>query len=88
MKAQRLAQRLAALHQDAVGPAAGAPEYLQPADLVRRWDSAVAAGTLANWRTRQSGPPFIKLGGQVLYPIGDLVQWERAQLQPKGTANG
>jgi hypothetical protein len=39
----------------------------------------LAAGTLQNWRVRGEGPPFIRLGGRVLYDRTALVDWARNQ---------
>ena len=37
--------------------------------------------TLRNWRTRGTGPPFVRyLGKQPLYPVTDLDEWIKAQL--------
>lgn len=41
--------------------------------------------TLANWRNRRVGPPYIKAGHRVLYPLDKLEAWEKGQLmQTKG----
>lgn len=44
--------------------------FLTPAELARRW--RVSVQTLANWRSRQSGPPYVKLGRRVLYRFSDV----------------
>jgi len=31
--------------------------------------------TLANWRTKRIGPPFIRVGKRVLYRRSDLEKW-------------
>ena len=36
--------------------------------------------TLAKWRNLRKGPPFIKCGNRVLYPLDLLEDWERKQL--------
>ncbi len=32
--------------------------------------------TVTNWRTNGNGPPFVKIGGAVLYRITDVEAWE------------
>ncbi|AWM87340.1 AlpA family transcriptional regulator [Microvirga sp. 17 mud 1-3] len=54
---------------------------LTPAEVVARWGAAVTVGTLANWRAQGKGPPFIKFGSRVRYPIRQLEQWESAHLR-------
>lgn len=51
-------------------------EFLTPYDLHRRWSKAISLKTLANWRSLNIGPPYSKIGGRVLYRVGDLVYWE------------
>lgn len=56
------------------------PEFLLPqevADLLR-----VELDTLAKWRWKQIGPPFIKIGRMVRYPRAGV----EALLQPADTA--
>lgn len=42
----------------------------------------VAAGTLANWRAQEKGPPFEKRGyvrnGRVTYPRRPAIKWGKA----------
>ncbi|WP_245228126.1 helix-turn-helix domain-containing protein [Xanthomonas bromi] len=52
--------------------------FLTSAQLVERWNGAVTAATLANWRSQGRGPSFTKLGSKVLYPLASLIEWERA----------
>lgn len=56
-----------------------AVKYLNAEQLSNRWAGAVAVGTLANWRSRKIGPPFVKFRSKVLYPIADLEAWEAEQ---------
>jgi hypothetical protein len=35
----------------------------------------VAPATLAGWRVRRSGPPFVRLGRKVLYDSRDVTAW-------------
>ena len=67
------------------------PEFLSPAQLVARWNHAVTTGTLANWRNKSTakkplGPPYIKFGSRVRYPLDQVMAWE-AQHLVGGTTN-
>jgi hypothetical protein len=55
-------------------------KYLNAVELAARWQGAVTTGTLANWRSQRRGPPFVKVGSKVLYPVPDLEAWERQQM--------
>lgn len=35
----------------------------------------IPAKTLANWRYLRVGPPYVKAGGHIRYPITRLRQW-------------
>lgn len=52
-------------------------KFLTPAELSARWDGRITVRTLANWRSIQSGPPFVKIGGAILYRISDVEEYER-----------
>jgi len=54
-----------------------ASELLSVDDLISRWRGQVKATTLATWRSRKLGPPYIKVGGRVLYPVKDVQEYER-----------
>jgi predicted DNA-binding transcriptional regulator AlpA len=53
-----------------------AAKFLTAADLVARWGSAVNERTLANWRSKGEGPPYVKLGQRVAYPLAQVEAWE------------
>ena len=36
--------------------------------------------TLANWRCKKKGPPYVKVGEKVLYPRMRRVEWLNARL--------
>lgn len=38
----------------------------------------IPAATLAVWRNREMGPPYIKIGASVRYRLKDLNEWIRA----------
>lgn len=37
--------------------------------------TGVSAGTLAGWRYNKKGPPFVKLGGKILYRQREVDEW-------------
>lgn len=53
--------------------------YLSPAELSARWRNKVATATLAQWRSRKTGPAWTKFGGKVLYALKDVKTYETAQ---------
>jgi excisionase family DNA binding protein len=56
--------------------------YLTPEEVAKRLQ--VSEGTLANWRSKRRGPPYMKRGG-ILYPAEKLDAWEESKLiTPKG----
>lgn len=59
------------------------PEFLTPAQLVERWKGQVSPATLATWRSRDNGPPFVKIGGRVLYRLADIAAWEAKNTRAK-----
>lgn len=54
---------------------------LTPAEVVTLWNNAVTVGTLANWRSKGKGPPFIKYGTRVRYPLAGLEAYDAANLR-------
>lgn len=50
--------------------------YLSTHALARRWE--ISVGTLANWRVRAEGPPYIKVGAMVRYALADVEAFEAA----------
>jgi hypothetical protein len=57
------------------------PQFLTVDDVVKRWGGVVTRGTLANWRCKRVGPPFVKLRARVVYPMEGLLEWEAANQQ-------
>ena len=35
----------------------------------------VTPKTLRNWHTARSGPPFVRIGRRVLYPVAGVQEW-------------
>ncbi len=58
-------------------------EFLTTKELSARWGGRITVRTLENWRSTSNGPPFIKLGGAVLYRATDIDKWESSR-----TVNG
>jgi hypothetical protein len=55
-------------------------EYLRPKQASERY--SIAAGTLANFRVKRLGPPFVKHGSIILYPVQAFEAWLASGLQP------
>jgi len=62
------------------------PEYITPQELIVRWRGRVAMATLRNWRcaANRKGPPWVKVGAKVLYPLRELKLWEAAMRRAPG----
>jgi glucose/arabinose dehydrogenase len=52
--------------------------FLTDEEVSQRYRGEVSVGTLRNWRSKRIGPPFIKIGKAVLYPIDELEARDRA----------
>ena len=50
--------------------------FLKPEELVERYNHRISVRTLANWRSMGVSPPYVKVGGCVLYPLAELELWE------------
>lgn len=48
-------------------------------DLARRW--RISPRTLERWRWERKGPPWLRVGGRVLYRIEDVLAYERNALE-------
>lgn len=55
-------------------------KFLTIDEVVRRYRNEISEGTLGNWRVRKVGPPFVKIGRAVLYPIDELEAWDRRNM--------
>lgn len=55
-------------------------KYLTADEVVERYRNEVSAGTLRNWRAQRVGPPYIKIGKSVLYPVQSLDEWDEKNL--------
>jgi hypothetical protein len=60
-------------------------QFLTPAEVADRYGQTISVRTLANWRSTKNSPPYVKVGGRVLYPVDRLIEWEqrRTMAAPK-----
>lgn len=61
--------------------------FLTVDELLARWKGVLTKGTLANWRSKKVGPPYIKLRTKVVYPFEQLEEWEQANSCACGDCN-
>jgi hypothetical protein len=62
-------------------PPSDALRHLNQLDLARRW--RISIRTLERWRWLRQGPPYLKLGGAVVYRLQDVEAFEAEQrLEP------
>jgi helix-turn-helix protein len=57
--------------------------HLNQLQLARRW--SISPRTLERWRWVGEGPPFLKLGGRVLYRLEDVESYEALRLRSSAT---
>ncbi|MGY4478630.1 helix-turn-helix transcriptional regulator [Bradyrhizobium sp. USDA 3364] len=50
--------------------------FLTVNELSARYGGKVKVRTLNNLRFVGGGPPFVKIGGRVLYKLSQVVEWE------------
>jgi len=55
-------------------------KFLTAEEVSQRYRGEVSVGTLRNWCAQRIGPPFIKIGKSVLYPVQGLDDWDRRNL--------
>lgn len=58
-------------------------EFLTSKELSDRW--RLSDQTLANWRYAGKGPPFIRVGSRVLYPIDGIRAFEQLHQQQQSS---
>ena len=59
------------------------PHFTQR-ELARRW--RISPRTLERWRWLRQGPPYLKIGGQVVYQAADIETYEQSQRRGGGFA--
>lgn len=52
-------------------------EFLTTDELSARWSGKPSPATLRQWRYKNQGPPYIKIGGAVKYRMRDIETFER-----------
>lgn len=55
-------------------------KFLTTEEVAQRYRGEVSVGTLENWRAQRIGPPFVKIGKAVLYPVEALDAWDLRNL--------
>ena len=58
-------------------PGPPATRHLTQTDLASRW--RISERTLERWRWRKLGPPYLKVGGRVVYRLSDVLAYEAGQ---------
>jgi hypothetical protein len=53
-------------------------KHLNQIELSRRW--SISPRTLERWRWLRQGPPYLRIGGRIVYRLADIVAFEAAQL--------
>ena len=51
-------------------------EFLTDQQLAARWQ--IHRQTLARWRKASTGPAYVRIEGNVLYPLAEVEQYEKA----------
>lgn len=66
----------------AAGPAEPrmATRHLTQVDVARRW--RMSERTLERWRWLRQGPPYLKIGGRVVYRVEDIERFEMSRAHP------
>ena len=55
-------------------------KFLTTDEVAERYRGEITVGTLRNWRALRIGPPFVKIGKAVLYPVEQLDAWDQKNL--------
>jgi hypothetical protein len=64
---------------DTAGPRVTWPKNLTPGLLTAYLEHVVTEKTLTNWRSCGQGPPFVKVGGSILYRLASVDRWLDSQ---------
>ena len=59
--------------------------HLNQLELSRRWN--MSPRTLERWRSLGEGPPYLKIGGHVVYRQEDIEQYEAEQRRNDRNSN-
>jgi hypothetical protein len=55
-------------------------KFLTTEEVSERYRDQISVRTLRNWRAQRVGPPYIKIGKSVLYPLQGLEEWDKKNL--------
>jgi hypothetical protein len=55
-------------------------KFLTTEEVAKRYRGEISVGTLRNWRALRIGPPFVKIGKAVLYPVEQLDAWDQKNM--------
>ena len=55
-------------------------KFLTTEEVSERYRGEITVGTLRNWRALRIGPPFVKIGKAVLYPVEELDAWDQKNM--------
>ena len=61
-------------------------KHLNQIELSRRW--SLSPRTLERWRWLGEGPPYLKIGGRVVYRMEDIEAYEAQNLRDGTSAEG
>lgn len=53
--------------------------HMNQIELSRRW--SISPRTLERWRWLRQGPPFLRIGGRVVYRLHDVEEFEATNLR-------
>ena len=59
--------------------------HLNQEQLARRW--SLSGRTLERWRWLRQGPPYLRIGGRIVYRMEDIESFEAAKLRQAAAAN-
>ena len=59
--------------------------FLNTYELAKRWNKSPR--TLENWRGKNQGPNYYKIGGKVLYDREYIEQYEKGKIVSNGSRN-
>jgi hypothetical protein len=60
-------------------------KHLNQIELSRRW--SLSHRTLERWRWLRKGPPYLKIGGRVVYELAQIEAFETAQRKHAAVAS-
>ena len=61
-------------------------KHLNQEQLARRW--SISPRTLERWRWLRKGPPYLRVGGRVVYRLEDVEAYEAAHIRLQPLAGG